>query len=175
MTLFRTLPRVLFIDGRSGSGKTSLADELAVRHGAQRLQLDDLYPGWLGLGRGSASVATALRSGAYRRYDWAAADFAETVSLVPGRSLIVEGCGSLTKDNLDAALMWAAQYHTANTTQPMVASVWLEAAPELRKARALARDGESFAAHWQQWAEQEDAHYQLHAPWLLADEIVNVE
>lgn len=175
MTLFHVLPRVLIIDGRSGSGKTFFADELASRNEAQLLRLDDLYPGWHGLSRGSASVASALRTGAYRRYDWGAGEFTETIELLPDRSLIIEGCGSLTETNVAAALQWANRLSTQYPVDPLVVGVWLDASVELRKARALERDGERFAPHWNEWAEQEDAHYRLHTPWRLADHIVNVE
>ncbi len=42
-------PRITLVDGRSGSGKTTFATELAEREGAQLLSLDDVYPGWDGL------------------------------------------------------------------------------------------------------------------------------
>jgi anthranilate synthase component 1/para-aminobenzoate synthetase len=35
--------------------------------------------------------------------------------------------------------------------------VWLEAPSSVRKKRALDRDGETFAPHWDRWAAQEDA------------------
>jgi anthranilate synthase component 1/para-aminobenzoate synthetase len=35
--------------------------------------------------------------------------------------------------------------------------IWLEAAPAVRKRRALDRDGETFAPYWDSWAAQEDA------------------
>jgi cytidylate kinase len=35
--------------------------------------------------------------------------------------------------------------------------IWLEAPDSVRKNRALERDGETFAPHWERWAAQEDA------------------
>jgi para-aminobenzoate synthetase len=35
-------------------------------------------------------------------------------------------------------------------------SVWLEVDVELRRRRALARDGDLFAPHWDDWAAQEE-------------------
>ena len=35
--------------------------------------------------------------------------------------------------------------------------VWLEVPAPVRKKRALARDGATFAPHWDRWAAQEDA------------------
>jgi cytidylate kinase len=37
--------------------------------------------------------------------------------------------------------------------------VWLEAPATVRKERALARDGDTYAPHWDRWAAQEDAVY----------------
>ena len=47
---------VVLLDGRSGSGKTVLAESLAPRLDAQLVSLDELYPGWEGLEAGSAGV-----------------------------------------------------------------------------------------------------------------------
>lgn len=37
--------------------------------------------------------------------------------------------------------------------------VWLESPTEVRKRRALARDGAVYAPHWDRWARQEAAFY----------------
>ncbi len=164
---------VLLIDGRSGSGKTVLAERIVagaedpVFAGAQILHLDDLYPGWDGLAAGSRAVATALSEGGYRRYIWEMVRFAEWVPLDPSLPLVVEGCGSVTRENLAAAKHWAER--------GTVRSVWLECAEEVRRRRALDRDGEMFAPHWDRWAEQELAHYAVEHPLELVDEIVAME
>lgn len=154
---------VILIDGRSGSGKTRHAEGLATARGAQVLHLDDLYPGWEGLAEGSAAVATALRDSGYHRYDWHAGNFAEWIALDPTTPLIIEGCGAITSANLAAARAWAGERR--------VYSVWLDAPEPLRKQRALARDGDLFAFHWDAWAHAEHAHYTAHLPWNLADEV----
>ncbi|PRI11551.1 hypothetical protein B4915_06735 [Leucobacter massiliensis] len=164
--------RVLLVDGRSGAGKTELAARLARRWGEngrepQTLHLDELYPGWDGLAAGSRAVAGVLGTGSYRRYDWFAGGFAERLAIDAGRPLIVEGCGALTVANLAAARRWAGPAGT-------VRALWLECPPELRRARALGRDGDSYAPHWDRWAAQEEAHYAEHRPWELADQIVRV-
>lgn len=157
---------VTIIDGRSGSGKTTFAADLAASLDAQTLQLDVLYPGWGGLSEGSRSVSVVLREGRYRPYDWETNEFrAEWVALDSARSLVIEGCGALTRENLVAAREWGGRGSE-------VQSIWLECDAGLRKARALARDGEMFAPHWGQWAEQEDGYYAVHTPWEIADEIV---
>lgn len=161
----------LLIDGRSGSGKTELADSLlralrAAGADPQALRAEDLYPGWDGLAEGSLAVARALGAGGYRRFDWAAGEFAEWVRIDPRSPLVIEGCGAITRANLAAARSWA-RAHAGGS----VRSVWLDAPAAERKRRALARDGDAYAPHWDRWAEQEDAHYALHAPWRLADEV----
>lgn len=173
------------IDGRSGSGKTSLADRLASRmrgvgREAQILRVEDLYPGWDGLREGSVAVAAALDRGRYRRYDWHAEEFGEEVALASRGPLIVEGCGAVTSENLRAVADWARR--TAGSPAPRAAapdavaprvwSVWLELDHAERRSRALARDGETFAPHWRRWAAQEDDHYAEHEPWRLADEVL---
>lgn len=161
----RRAARVVLIDGRSGSGKTSFAERLARELDAGLLHLDDLYPGWDGLAVGSRAVAAALRDRGYRRYDWETAAFAEWVDIDRSRSLIIEGCGALTAENLVAAREFAA----SGTAW----AIWMECAAEVRKARALGRDGEMFASHWDAWAAQEAEQIAAHQPVALANEIVH--
>jgi anthranilate synthase component 1/para-aminobenzoate synthetase len=63
------------------------------------------------------------------------------VPLDPPELLIVEGVG--------AGARRAAAFESV--------LVWLESAAVVRKKRALERDGEVFAPHWERWAAQEDA------------------
>ena len=51
-----------------------------------------------------------------------------------------------------------------------VRALWLDCPDALRRERALARDGDTFAPHWERWAAQERAHFGRHEPWRLADE-----
>ena len=60
-----------------------------------------------------------------------------------GAHLVLEGCGVL----VPPAAAFAA------------VRVWVDAPTELRKERALSRDGETYAPHWDRWAAQEDAVY----------------
>lgn len=188
----------IVIDGRSGSGKTSLADSLVRRlrgrgREAQLLRVEDLYPGWDGLVAGSRAVAAALAAGSYRRYDWLRGEFAEQVMISSTRPLIIEGCGAVTADNLAAVRQWVRQHGSRAAGLPPAArapraseasrargaeaqeavwSVWLDLPSEQRRSRALARDGDTFAPHWDRWAAQEDAHYAEHEPWTLVDEVL---
>lgn len=176
---------VLLIDGRSGSGKTRLAARVcdawrAAGREPQLLRVEDLYPGWDGLAAGSRDVAAALAAEGYRRYDWVAGRFGERVRLARLLPLVIEGCGALTRENLAAARDWASRAAGAapagrtrtGVPEPVIRSVWLECPEPLRRARALARDGDAYAPHWERWAAQEDAHYAAVRPWELADEAV---
>lgn len=142
---------VVLIDGPSGAGKSSLADLLLAdwpAEGAPRLvRMDDLYPGWDGLDAGSDAVGRDLLaplrahgSGSWQRWDWANERPAGRVHITGTEPLIVEGCGTLSRRN--AAL--------ADLT------VWLHADDALRKRRALARDGATFAAQWDRWQAEFD-------------------
>lgn len=167
---------VLFIDGRSGSGKTHLAERIAQAAATgprpvQVLHVEALYPGWDGLAEGSAALAAALRASGYRAYDWVAAEFGACQSIAPLPPLVIEGCGAITAENLAAARDWAAATGMAS---PRVRSVWLEVEAVTRKRRALARDGELYAPHWERWAAQEEELYARHRPWELADRVITI-
>ncbi|WP_017793437.1 nucleoside/nucleotide kinase family protein [Leucobacter salsicius] len=161
---------VLIIDGRSGSGKTSLARQATVAArlaelDPQVLHVEDLYPGWDGLAAGSRALASVLERREYRRYDWIAGEFGERVTIGPELPLIIEGCGALTAEALGAAQRFAGP-------AARVLTLWLECPVPERQARALARDGETYAPHWQRWADQEDALYARTRPWLIAERII---
>lgn len=146
-------PVLVAVDGRSGAGKTDLAraaaDLLAgAGHPTHVVQLDSLCPGWSGLARAlprlCEEVVAPLRSGRpgrFRSWDWHSGRPGPWVDVPPRPVVLVEGVGVL-------AGPCAASFHVR---------LWLEAPSQVRRIRALARDGEVFAPHWQQWAEQEEA------------------
>jgi len=139
--------RLLCIDGPAGSGKTTLAAAVAARTGASVVHTDDLLEGWEGLPGLAASLERLLRplasggAGAYRRWDWYADAWAETVTVPSAPLLIVEGVGSTSGTHADL----------------ITVSVWVEAPPPLRRARGLARDGVELAHHWARWEVEEQA------------------
>jgi Cytidylate kinase len=154
--------RVLAIDGRSGSGKSSLARALAERlEAAPVVSLEDLYGGWDGLERGVAllreSVFEPLAQGlaaSVPRYDWLAESWSEPWTLAPPPVLIVEGAG-------------AGAGALARFTSLLV---WLELGASRRRERALAREyGELYAPQWERWARQEDAYLERERPRERAD------
>jgi hypothetical protein len=150
---------VILIDGRSGTGKSSLARGIVarwpLRGRVQLVALDSLYPGWDGLDGGVlAAQDLILRPhargliGVWQRWDWDAAAYAEAHAVDPALPLIVEGSGLLTPV----------------TAKLGDVRVWLEAPDPSRRRRALERDGDTYRPHWAQWARQEDAHLERDAP-----------
>ena len=126
---------VVTIDGYSGSGKSTLAAALA------RLHLDDWYPGWDGLAEGThiaRRIASDLRGGrasSYEAWDWENGRTGAMIS-VPLAPTIIEGCGAI---DAEADL-----------------SVWIaDPGEDERRSRALKRDGQTYAPHWQRWADQD--------------------
>jgi uridine kinase len=153
------LPLTVLIDGRSGAGKSTLARLLAAAWphagGAAVVALDDIYPGWEGLRAGAEAVASQLLEpramggiGRWQRWDWQTARAAEWHEVASDASVIVEGCGVLTPRSAPTAAV----------------RVWLDAPLEVRRERALARDGEAYAPHWDTWAAQDEDHVRRDDP-----------
>jgi anthranilate synthase component 1/para-aminobenzoate synthetase len=154
MTSSTSRPVLLGVDGRSGSGKTSLATTLTsglrADHGldVELFHVEDVYRGWSGLEAGIdhyvSHVLEPLRHGepaSWFAWDWVH-DAVESVPRTtrPAAVVICEGVGSAApkaRPLLDAALR-------------------LVAPPHLRKERALARDGETYRPYWDLWAGQEE-------------------
>lgn len=142
--------RLLAIDGPAGSGKTTLAAAVAaLAPGAHVVHMDDLYAGWSGLPRITEQLDSLLRPlaagepGSYRRYDWHAGAFAETVSVPPVPLLVLEGVASGSSAHADL----------------ITTLVWISAPHDLRMRRGIERDGDAFAPYWEQWAHDEAEHF----------------
>ena len=151
------------IDGPSGAGKTTLANDVAADLAAPTVHMDDLYPGWDGLRAGTHRaqewVVGPLTEGLparYRRWDWAAGEYAEWVQLPSSEVVVLEGCGS-------GALPGGAFASVL---------VWVEAAEDVRYARGMARDP-GFAPYWDQWAAQERRLYDADRTWERADLVID--
>ena len=137
----RAVP-VVTIDGYSGSGKSTLAAALArLVSDWQVLHLDDWYPGWDGLAAGAdiaRRIAADLRGGrasSYEAWDWENGTTGATTR-VPLAPTIIEGCGAI--EAVADLAVWIA-----------------DPGEDERRHRALARDGQTYAPHWQRWADQD--------------------
>ena len=140
-------PVLVGVDGRSGAGKTVLAGVLAHRRGAATVHMDDLYDGWSGLAQGVSRLCrevvaplAAGRAAVFRRYDWLVGRLGDEVRVAPEGVVVIEGVGS-----------------TCGPCAHLLGlRVWLDAPEVVRRSRALARDGDVFAPHWDAWARQEE-------------------
>lgn len=137
--------RLLCIDGPAGSGKTTLAGEVAGRTGATVVHLDDMLPGWDGLEALAPLVVELLEPlsrghrGRYRRWDWHASRFAEEHEVLPSALLVLEGVSAGRR-------RWA-HWSTA--------LAWVETDAATARRRGLARDGASIAPFWARWVGDE--------------------
>lgn len=144
-------PVLIGIDGRSGSGKTSYAARLtsylqALDHTCETVHLDDLYQGWSGLADALTPMCQDVlepllrgREARFQSWDWVADRVGATITVPEAQVVLVEGVGTLL----------------APCSTRLDLRVWLEAPAAFRRARALRRDGVTFAPHWDNWADQE--------------------
>jgi uridine kinase len=141
--------RLVCVDGPAGSGKTTLAGEIAALTGAPVVHMDNLYEGWDGLPRVGDQLDRLLRPlsrnrpGSYRRWDWYADRWAEVVVVPPAPLLVVEGVASGSRSY--AGLVTVL--------------VWVEVPVDLRLERGLARDGVELDEHLRAWALAEQDHF----------------
>ncbi len=167
---------IVLVDGRAGAGKRSVAEQL--RHKVFRelepsprlVTMEELYEGWDGLEAGSLyllqSILRPLQQGLdanWQVWDWGTSARGRDIepgngwrSFAGGNVLIVEGCGSISRETAPLANL----------------RVWIESSGAARKARYSERDGGKFDDQWLNWASQEDQFIQIHKPKDLADWIV---
>ncbi|WP_374946654.1 ATP-binding protein [Agreia sp.] len=159
-----TTRNVILLDGPSGAGKSTLADRIVDGWpGAvspQLVRLDDIYPGWSGLRATGEHVQrfvleplAAGERARWQRFDWSADAPAEWHDVDPALPLLIEGCGVLTRANAVLADV----------------RIWLDAPDDIRKRRALQRDGETYAPHWDEWQEHWRAFVEREDPEASAD------
>ncbi|HEX8092365.1 hypothetical protein, partial [Jatrophihabitans sp.] len=136
----------------AAAGKSSLAAALAARlDGAAVLSTDAMLDGWAGQfsfwPRLHADVLTPLaagRPGGYRRYDWHAMRFAETVAVPVSRVLVIEGVSAI-----DACAGRAS------------VAIFLDVPRDVRERRWIERDG-PLRQPWQDWLDNEDRYFREH-------------
>ena len=137
---------VVAVDGPSGAGKSDLADSLGRRLEAPVLRVDELVPGWHGLAEMPPTVARDLLAplaagevATVRRWNWVDDRPGELVDVRPGPFLLLDGCGSGSR-----------------VIRPYLSLLlWVDAPADVRRARAMARDGDVYEPWWDVWADQE--------------------
>ena len=157
---------VIAVDGRSGGGKTTVAETL-FRHlpDAAVVHTDDVawyesFFGWDGLLR--EHVLGPLRQGlavAYRPPAWEGRGRAGAITVHAGAAfVIVEGCG-------------AARCSLAPLLDCVV---WVQSDHAEAERRGVLRDGGTAEAarFWREWEAQEIPFFAADQPWTRADFIV---
>ena len=137
--------RLVCLDGPAGSGKSTLAAAFAELTGSPVIPTDEMLAGWGGLADLADTVVDFLRPlaagrpGRWRRWDWHTSGWASWHDVEPAPLLVLEGVGCWSP----AIAPW------------VTALAWVEAPDGVRRERALDRDGDVFAPHWDQWARDE--------------------
>ncbi len=152
--------KIVTIDGPAGSGKTTLATELAnsftATQGAMSIvHLDELYEGWDGaleqklFDRIDAWILTPIRNGLnpkHLKYDWHQGQYTTWFELPLTPIVIIEGVGS---------------GHTA-LRNFVSQAIWVEADESLLLDRVVKRDGEAVRNEMLIWKTRERDYFELH-------------
>jgi uridine kinase len=152
--------KIVTIDGPAGSGKTTLANELAqIFAGAQGamtvIHLDELYEGWNSaldarlLERIAAWILTPIRNGInpkHLKYDWHQGKYASWSELPLTPIVIIEGVGS----------------GHSSIREFVSQAIWVEADENLLLDRVVERDGEVVRDEMLIWKARERTYFELH-------------
>lgn len=145
--------KVITIDGPAGSGKTTLANQLASQlPDCTVIHMDDLYNGWTQdllhelAERINHQILTPIsenRSAQIAKYDWATNSFRSKIAISPSSYLILEGVGSGHPDLKAKSAL----------------NVWIEADPDLLLERLVKRDGEVLREELVRWQAHEAQYF----------------
>jgi uridine kinase len=147
------------IGGHGGAGKTTLAG-LIPR--AQIVSTDEFWDGeGFDLARLAREVVAPLseaRPATFSSYDWAAQALRGSRTIEPEGVVVIEGVCALHRMLRDAYAV----------------RVWVEAPPEVRLARGLARDGEGARSTWVDvWMPSEERYVERDDPVSCAHLVVS--
>lgn len=150
--------RVIAIDGPAGSGKTTLAQQLADELSARDLNsvhvvhMDDVYRGWSQdlvtdlANKLETQILKPIKKGlpaSYTKFDWHKNAYDDQVAIPECDFLILEGVGAANPK-----------------LRPYFAySIWIEADPSVRLDRVLARDGQEIKAQMITWQLKEQSYF----------------
>ena len=161
-------PSIIAIDGPAGAGKTTLANNLALALstslGVNVIHMDDLYNGWENALGEELSRTLLHLTGAhlaakplnFSKFNWAASEFDESITVPAADLLILEGVGSgqnAIRENLTALL-------------------WIDIDYNQGLARVLERDGQSLENQMQKWLLQQEQHFRVEGTQNAADFIL---
>lgn len=150
---------ILAIDGRCGSGKTSLATLMQNIIPCQIVHMDDFYlpvkerePGWETIPGGNMNLSGFLRDvmlpltqhqpAVYRPYRCQTGQYLPACSISPSVLTIVEGSYAMHP--------LLSSYYTQ--------SIFLTCSPEMQKKRLLAREGEYYQVFANRWIPLEETY-----------------
>lgn len=164
-------PFLLALDGRCGSGKTTLAAQLAEHFpGSVTIHTDDFYlppshrvENWehtpcanMDLERLKSEVLVPARAGQtfqYRAYSCREGKYLPPVSLAPTPLIIVEGSYS----------------HHPNLAPYYDMRVFVTCSPEEQARRLQAREGARYASFAERWIPLEEGYFKLYSIETAAD------
>lgn len=167
---------IILIEGRAGSGKSTFAQQLRdslFRQGEAApviVSMDELYPGWHGLKEGSLYLERYIlfplsqaKKANWQTWNWETGKRGNSQEpgngwreFAGGNALIVEGCGSLSKQSAEMATV----------------RIWIEAEGLIRRERFHDRDSGRFDEYWSVWAAQEDDFYSAERSRDLVDFVI---
>jgi cytidylate kinase len=152
--------RIVTIDGPAGSGKTTLAKEIAIEYARANLSvcvihLDELYEGWdsaldsILYERIEAWILTPVRNGLgprHLKFDWHLNKYTTWSELPVTPIVIIEGVGS----------------GHPSLREQVSQSIWVEADEHLLLDRVVERDGVAVRDEMLIWKARERAYFELH-------------
>jgi uridine kinase len=162
-----SLTPTILIDGRAGSGKSTIAkhlQEILFKDGESLprvIHMDNLFSGWQGLSDGSDYLVRFILqplktdgTASWQNWSWVKDQRGSWAEFSGGTPLIVEGCGSLTTRSSEHAFL----------------RIWIEASDETRAKRWLEREGND--EKFLMWGAQELDFYAREKSKELADLVI---
>ena len=153
---------VITIDGPAGSGKTTLASELALDiENSYTIHMDDLYEGWGStltplLTQKLSEILDGVKTNnqiRFKPFDWLENNCATEIELSAPKYLILEGVGSGQSKIRDFVSL----------------SLWIEVLPDIGLERVIKRDGPEVAQFMPAFVLLQDAHFEKEATKKSAD------